>query len=415
MTIILETRNVGYSYGDGTKALKEVSVSLEEGKKIALVGPNGAGKSTLMLMFNGILRPTSGKVLFRGQAQRYDSASLREIRRKVGMVFQNSDDQLFAPTVYQDVGFGPVNLGFPEEKVKRYMSYALAYVGLCGYERRPPHHLSGGEKKRVAIAGILAMEPEVMILDEPTSNLDPAGSEEIMDMLDELNCGGKTLIISTHDVDLAYRWADEIILMENGGVLRTGMGPELFADAELIKRARLKLPMVVDLYKELIGRGMLHAPRPPRNVLELTDLLESETLGTNSNKAPGKIYISNVDGADGARIWNILEKLHVSYTGAMGTNAKMMAEHARIPLDFTYGVIDKCILKALIGKNSLIITSGGMVDHSLRRIQAYGEESGAKIEAIRLDPPEKSSAGSDLSQRGVIKQDGCRTAPNILR
>jgi cobalt/nickel transport system ATP-binding protein len=406
MTTILETRNVGYSYGDGTKALKEVSVSLEEGKKIALVGPNGAGKSTLMLMFNGILRPTSGEVFFRGRSLQYGSASLREIRRRVGMVFQNSDDQLFAPTVYQDVAFGPVNLGYPREKVERYVSYALAYVGLSGYERRPPHHLSGGEKKRVAIAGILAMEPEVMILDEPTSNLDPAGSEEIMDMLDELNCGGKTLIISTHDVDLAYRWADEIILMENGGVLRAGMGPELFADGELIKRAKLKLPVVVDLYNELIGRGMLQGSRPPRNVLELTDLLESETPGMNSGKgkAPGKIYISNVDGADGAKIWSILEKSRISYTGAMGTSAKTMAEHAGIPLDFTYGVIDKCILKALIGKNSLIMTSGGMVEHSLRRIQAYREESGAKIEVIRLDPPEKSSAGSESTrQRGATK------------
>ena len=396
MTSILETRNVSYSYGDGTVALNEVSISLEEGKKIALVGPNGAGKSTLMLMFNGILRPTSGEVLFHGQTLRYDSASLREIRRKVGMVFQNSDDQLFAPSVYQDVAFGPVNLGFPEDKVKKYAGYALQYVGLSGYERRPPHHLSGGEKKRVSIAGILAMEPEVMILDEPTSNLDPASSEEIMEMLDELNCGGKTMIISTHDVELAYHWADEVILMEDGGVLHRGTGQEVFGDAELIKRARLKLPIVVDLYKELVGRGLLNGSKPPRNVLELTDLLESRTRGTTSQEVLGKIYIFNVDGPDlegGIKV--ILEKAHVSYTGAMGTNAKIMAEHARIPLDFTYGVIDKCILKALTGKASLIMTSGGMVDHSVKRIRAYCEESGAKIEAVKLSSLAESSVSSD--------------------
>jgi len=287
MTFILETRNVSYYYGDGTKALNGVSISLEEGKKIALVGPNGAGKSTLMLMFNGILRPSAGDVLFHGQTLRYDSASLREIRRKVGMVFQNSDDQLFAPTVYQDVAFGPVNLGFPEDKVKKFAGYALQYVGLSGYERRPPHHLSGGEKKRVSIAGILAMEPEVLILDEPTSNLDPASSEEIMDMLDELNCGGKTVIISTHDVDLAYRWADDVILMEDGGVLHRGTGQEVFGDAELIKRSRLKLPIVVDLYKELVGRGLLNGSRPPKNILELTDLVESRNRGAISRGALG--------------------------------------------------------------------------------------------------------------------------------
>jgi cobalt/nickel transport system ATP-binding protein len=398
MTFVLETRNVSYTYGDGTDALRNVSITLEEGKKIALVGPNGAGKSTLMLMFNGILRPTSGDVLFRGQPLQYDSSSLREIRRKVGMVFQNSDDQIFAPTVYQDVAFGPANLGFPPEKTKRYVGYALQYVGLSGYERRPPHHLSGGEKKRVALAGILVMEPEVMILDEPTSNLDPASSEEIMDMLDELNCGGKTIIISTHDVELAYRWADEVILMEDGSVLRRGMGPEVFGDTELIKRARLKLPIVVDICKELVGRGLLNSSKLPRNILELTDLLMSDTLGSTSRETLGKVYIYNVDGANSAEIRDMLEESHVSYIGAMGTNAKVIAEQARIPLDFTYGVIDKCLLKALIGKSSFILTSGGMLDHSIRRIKAYNEESGSEIEVIKLDPPEKSSMISGVQE-----------------
>jgi len=395
MTSILECRNVVYSYGDGTKALNGVSISLDEGQKIALVGPNGAGKSTLMLMLNGILRPSAGEVLFHGRTFQYDSASLREIRRKVGMVFQNSDDQLFAPTVFQDVAFGPVNLGFPEDKVKLYADYALQYVGLSGYERRPPHHLSGGEKKRVAIAGILAMEPEVLILDEPTSNLDPASSEEIMEMLDELNVGGKTVIISTHDVDLAYRWADEVILMEDGGVLLRGTGQEVFGDAELIKRARLKLPIVVDLYKELVGRGLLNGSKPPRNVLELTDLLETGTRGTASQEVLGKIYICNADEPGPEGIKDILEKSHVSYTGAMGTNAKIVAEHARIPLDFTYGVIDKCILKALIGKDSLIMTSGGMIDHSIKRIRAYCQESGSEIEVVNFSSLAESGVNGD--------------------
>ncbi len=406
MTFILETRDVVYSYGDGTEALKDVSISLEEGKKIALVGPNGAGKSTLMLMFNGILQPTSGEVLFRGQPMRYDSARLREIRRKVGMVFQNSDDQIFAPTVYQDVAFGPVNLGFPAEKVERYVDYALQYVGLSGYERRPPHHLSGGEKKRVAIAGILAMEPEVLILDEPTSNLDPASSEEIMDMLEELNSGGKTMIISTHDVDLAYRWADEVILMEDGGVLRRGSGPEIFGDAELIRKARLKLPIVVDLYQELVSRDLLDDSRPPRNILELTDLVESATRRTISRGALGTIHVADTDNVGPEEIKSILNKSHASFTGAMGTNAKALAEQARIPVDFTYGVIDKCILKALTGKGSLIMTSGGMVDHSVKRIRAYCQESGTEIEVIRHSAAESgvnSEGQKTASQKNITK------------
>jgi cobalt/nickel transport system ATP-binding protein len=383
MTIILETKDISYSYGDGTVALNNVSVCLEEGRKVALVGPNGAGKSTLMLMFNGILRPGRGKVLFHGQALRYDSSSLRAVRRKVGMVFQNSDDQLFAPTVYQDVAFGPVNLGFPPDKVKKYVGYALQYVGLSGYERRPPHHLSGGEKKMAAIAGILAMEPEVMILDEPTSNLDPASSEEIMDMLDELNQGGKTMIISTHDVDLAYRWADDVVLMKGGGVLRRGTGQEVFGDACLIKESRLKFPIVVDLFHELAARGLINAPNPPKSILELCDLLDSRTRDSVVGASRGKIYICNVDEVPHTRIKGILENIRADFTGAMGTSAKIMAEESLIPLDFTYGVIDKCILKALIGKTSLIMTSGGMVNHAMQRIKAYGLESGVEIEAVK--------------------------------
>jgi cobalt/nickel transport system ATP-binding protein len=413
MTIILESRNVHYLYEDRTEALKGVDITLEEGRKIAFVGPNGAGKSTLMLMFNGILRPSLGEILFKGEPLKYDSRSLRGLRQKVGMVFQNSDDQLFAPTVYQDIAFGPLNLDFPQDKVDRYVNYAVAYVGLSGYQKRPPHHLSGGEKKRVAIAGILAMEPEVMILDEPTSNLDPASSEEIMDMLDELNCGGKTVIISTHDVDLAYRWADDVILMENGGVLRRGLGPEVFGDAELIKRARLKLPIVVDLYKELIGRGLLNSSKTPRNVLELTDLMESRTGRIVSKGDLGSIHICNVDETGPEEIRSILENSDISYTGAMGTNAKVLAEQARIPLDFTYGVIDKCILKALIGKNSLIMTSGGMVDHSVNRIRVYCEESGAKIEIAK--PSTLAISNTNSAMREIPTQANCPKSIEAVR
>ena len=384
MTSILETRNVSYSYADGTQALNGVSISLEEGKKIALVGPNGAGKSTLMLMFNGILRPSAGEIVFHGRALQYDSTSLREIRLKVGMVFQNPDDQIFAPTVYQDVAFGPVNLGFPPEKVERYVSYALSYVGLCGYEQRPPHHLSGGEKKRVAIAGILAMEPEVIILDEPTSNLDPASSEEIMEMLDELNLGGKTMIISTHDVDLAYRWADELLLMENGQLLHQGEPSSIFTNQELVTRARMKLPLVLEIYKELVCRGVLNGSSPPKSVLELTDILEANGEDNARRVGLGKIYVCDVEHSDLARIKAFVNGKNVEHVGAMGTQAKMIASSEKMVLDFTYGVIDKCILKALSGQSALILTSGGMVAHALCRIRDYGRESGTMLEAVPL-------------------------------
>ncbi|NYT02679.1 MAG: AAA family ATPase, partial [Methanosarcinales archaeon] len=250
-------------------------------------------------------------------------------------------------------------------------------------------HLSGGEKKRVAIAGVLSMEPEVMILDEPTSNLDPASSEEIMEMLDELNFYGKTILVSTHDVELAYRWADEVVLMNGGRILRHGPAEEVFSDKDLLKQSRMKLPVFMELYEELAGRGMLPPGTPPKSILDLIDLLDHNDRpnGRTTNGRPGRIYVWDVEfGAAGIR--DILARGEVKYVGAMGTRAKLLAEKEDICLDFSYGVIDKCILKAINGKSSLIITSGGMVDHAVRRIRSYVDEFGAGLDVEILHPPE---------------------------
>ena len=163
----------------------------------------------------------------------YDAAFLRSLRKRVGFVLQNPDRQIIAPTVYQDVAFGPVNLGYRDDEVKEAVTMALRHVGLEGFERRPPHHLSGGEKKRVAIAGVLAMDPDVLVFDEPTSGLDPSGSEDIMELLDEFNHEGTTVIISTHDIELAYPWADRAILMLEGKILREGVPEVAFGNPEV--------------------------------------------------------------------------------------------------------------------------------------------------------------------------------------
>ncbi|HNT08972.1 ATP-binding cassette domain-containing protein, partial [Methanoculleus sp.] len=273
-TPLLETDNVAYTYPDGTAALAGVSIRIAAGSKTALVGPNGAGKSTLLLMLNGMLRPASGEVRFSGRPIAYDRRSLRELRRQVGFVFQNPDVQIIAPTVEADVAFGPVNLGLSSDAVRRAVKGALGYVGLDGYERRPPHHLSGGEKKRVAIAGILAMDPAVLVFDEPTNTLDPASSEEVMELLDELASSGRTVLISTHDVELAYRWADSVVLMERGSILARGSPEEVFSDHDLLAAARLKPPALLDLYNELGLLGIVAPGTPPKCVLEFTDRIE---------------------------------------------------------------------------------------------------------------------------------------------
>ncbi|WP_332450371.1 energy-coupling factor ABC transporter ATP-binding protein [Methanoculleus sp.] len=394
MTPLLETDNITYTYPNGPAALTGVSVQIAGGSKTAIVGPNGAGKSTLLLMLNGMLRPTSGEVRFSGQPLAYDTRSLRDLRRRVGFVFQNPDVQIIAPTVEADVAFGPLNLGLPPDAIRRAVQDALGYVGLRGYEKRPPHHLSGGEKKRVAIAGILAMEPAVLVFDEPTNTLDPASSEEIMELLDELASGGRTVLISTHDVELAYRWADSVILMERGNVLARGPPEEVFSDHGLLAAARLKPPALLDLYNELGLRDVIDRGVPPKSVLEFTDRIERELRGhTPVRDEVGTIYLCNADQTSGDAIRRLIEQGAVEHLGAMGTRAKEFANRERILLDYTYGVIDKCILKALIGESSLIITTGGMVDHVHRRIGEYSAESGLALAATPVEEPTSHRPG----------------------
>lgn len=249
--IILEARDIYYRYPDGTMALNGINFKVKRGEIVALLGPNGAGKSTLFLHFNGILKPYKGEILIKGKSIKYDSKSLLEVRKTVGIVFQDSDDQLFAPTVMEDVAFGPLNLGYSEEETKKIVEESLKSVGMEGYENKPPHHLSGGQKKRVAIAGILAMKPEIMVLDEPTAGLDPLGASNIMELLYDLNRMGITIIISTHDVDLVPIYADRVYVMDKGRILMEGTPKEVFRNVELIRGANLRLPRVAHLIEIL--------------------------------------------------------------------------------------------------------------------------------------------------------------------
>lgn len=393
-SIILEARDIRYRYPRGLEAIRGISFHIRRGEKIALVGPNGAGKSTLLTMFNGMIRPESGTMLFDNQPFRYDSASLRKLRKSIGFVLQNPDRQIIAPTVYQDVAFGPTNLGYSEMEVKEVVTRALRHVGLEGFERRPPHQLSGGEKKRVAIAGVLAMDPDVLVFDEPTNGLDPSGSEDIMELLDELNQEGKTIIISTHDVELVYPWADKAILMLNGQILQEDIPEVAFGKPECVRKAHLSLPTLLELHAELQKRGFLLPGKKPRTVLDMMQCIETAFRTNPGNIRPGTITICNIDSDSGNPLSGWCSRHPVSAVGAMGTRAKQYAENSSLSLDFTYGVIDKCILKALIGEDTLILTVGSMVGRIYQRVEAYGKESGIGIRVALTDEdstPEKKT------------------------
>lgn len=264
-----------HRYVDGTTALKNLSLSVKKGKKIALLGNNGAGKSTLFQHLNGILQPTTGSILFKGEQVQYNRKFLMTLRKQVGIVFQDPDSQLFSGNVRQDISFGPMNLGWSQEKVHKQVEWAMEQTEVTALQDRPIHFLSLGQKKRVAIAGVLAMNPEVFILDEPSAGLDAYYSKQIMHILRDIHQGDKTIILSTHDVHFAYEWADEIIVMSDGEILYHGDPVTVFHNEALLNQAHLEKPWVFETAQQLLTKQLLRDEGPmPRSKEELFQLLK---------------------------------------------------------------------------------------------------------------------------------------------
>jgi len=252
---VIETLDLTHVYRGKITALDGINFKAKPGERIAIIGANGAGKSTLFKHFNGILKPTSGQVLIKGKS--ISSDNILDVRKTVGVVFQDPDDQIFAPTVKQDVAFGPMNLGLSMEEIDKRVHESLETVRLTGFEERAPHHLSTGEKKKVAIAGILAMQPEVLVLDEPTAGLDPGGAMRLIRLINGMNRYlGITTIVSTHEVDIVPMLADRVCIMSKGKIIGDGTPLEIFSSPELIKKTHLRLPMVAQLMEMLQEEGV---------------------------------------------------------------------------------------------------------------------------------------------------------------
>jgi cobalt/nickel transport system ATP-binding protein len=224
-------------------------------KRLFLLGANGSGKSTLIKHLNGILLPQKGEVLVKGEP--ISKKNVKDVRRTVGIVYQNPDDQVFLPTVQLDVAFGPINLGLPQDVVDKRVETALNNVGLSGFEERTPHHLSNGEKKLVAIAGILAMEPEVIVLDEPTAGLDPEGKQRILRLIYNLNKKlGMTIVFATHDVDVVPVFSDRVAVLSHGKKIADATPTEIFSDPDILKESHLQVPIVTRLLQGLRDEGI---------------------------------------------------------------------------------------------------------------------------------------------------------------
>lgn len=272
---LLELQAVSHTYPDGSPGLRDCSLTLRRGRRYALLGANGAGKTTLLQHLNGLLRPTTGTLRYNGQPFDYSRNGLTALRSRVGLVFQNPERQLFSAQVEEDVSFGPLNLGLGEDEVRRRVAAALDAVGLRDHARRAVHHLSFGQKKRVCIAGVLAMQPELLLLDEPMAGLDAPMQNELAALLDSLAARGVTVLLSTHDIDFAWRWADDVHVMAAGRSIASGPVHELAAHSEALAAAGQRPPLALTLHRELVARGVLPRGPAPRSTDDVLAALRS--------------------------------------------------------------------------------------------------------------------------------------------
>ncbi len=424
----IKTIGLEHVYADGTAALKGVDFEAGAGEKIAVLGANGSGKSTLFYHFNGLIKPTSGEIQVFGQKIRTNNLDI--IRKRVGLVFQEPDSQLFAPTVYEDIAFGPGNLGMGASEIKDRVKEVLHRFNIQDLAQKNPANLSGGQKKRVAIAGVIAMEPDILVLDEPTTGLDASGVTDTMELLDEFNEERKTIIISTHDSDLAASWADRIYILNKGRVFRTGEPKSIFTQENLIAEAGLKHPVIVQTFREFRARGISKG-EIPLSVLELMESVDAKVMnircaiagcdvlageevflvikdgmlvadksgkGARGNAAingrkgddiavkdvsgdiqalSGSITIIRVPGiaeggtraADTEKVRDILMHAAPGKIAAMGTSAKVLAGRMNIRCDIEFDVIHSGILAALRGFNVVVLASGGMAERAAAKVK----------------------------------------------
>lgn len=273
MQTLLEMQDVSYAYDEEREALRGVNVKISHGERIAVLGANGAGKSTFFLLCNGILRPDIGSIYYNGEKVGHKNKDIAMLHSKVGIVFQEADTQIVAPTVKQEISFGPINLRLPTDEVLQRTNEAMIEMELCDFAQRAPHELSGGEKKRVTIADIIAMEPQIILMDEPSSSLDPKGAQGLELTLDMLHKKDIALVVATHNVDFAWRWASRIIVFCDGEIIADDTPEMVIANGEILERASLIKPTLYSA-AEILLRATKTKGKIPKTIREFEDMVK---------------------------------------------------------------------------------------------------------------------------------------------
>jgi len=397
VSTIIETKNLYYAYEIGGYALADVSLKIAEGRKTALLGPNGSGKSTLFLHMNGVYKPQKGEVYFHGAPVRYDKASMTTLRQKIALMFQNPDDQIFAPTVEEDVAFGPMNVKLPMDEVTKRVDDALSMVDMQKYRERPTQQLSYGQRKRVALAGALAMDPEVLLMDEPTAGLDMQMVREMLEMIEELNHNGRTVVISTHDVETAYEWADDVILMYEGGILFSGSIDELFSQEEMIHKARLTRPTLYHLnVQRHLRTGEPEDPRPHT----LPECCQA-FFKNHEDIVPGTLYVALIDDSEFDPI--AITNFRKHNRGVIGAVAKRKARDLGLDIHHYFNSLEHGLTKTSRGEDYLLVTDSSLAGLVRAKVAKYTARCSGEVKLVMAgrDMPDKSAGELKVVVEGM--------------
>ena len=372
----LQSEDAYYSYSKkGPKVLNGMCIDIHKGVKSAILGANGAGKSTLFSVLNALYKPEKGTILFDGKPLSYRHRGILKMRAKVSILFQNPNDMMFKPYVEQDVAYGPENLKLSKDEVEERVNDALFSVGMQDFRKQPIMKLSYGQRKRVTLAGVLAMRPDVLIMDEPTAGLDPQMAYEVMEIAEQLHSSGVTVIMSSHDTDLTYAWADEIHVLNGGKCIYSGAPEAFYDDRKVSQKAGLLPPSVFQMNKTLTETGKCDLLPYPKTQTQM-----SVKMSGCKDRDFGTLHV--IKASEGVNPGALIEEkgLQEMPKGLFGLSARAAYDQYGFDVDFLYNGPENCIMKCLSGHDSVLVCDPLMFDKAEASAEFINSNGFGKIE-----------------------------------